>query len=839
MHRLSNVPAMLTKIPNWVAWREEQRGDGKVTKVPYQATNSLLRASSTNPATWNLFSAAVKKALHISDVGIKTGAGFVLEPSYGLVCIDLDDPHKLGPNAANAAKVHQEILDAFDGTYREISPSGTGYHVWLFGRLPDNRLSLSLKDKVGIEIYCGARYMTMTGHQYGMSDDITDMQPMLDKLIALMTNINGGTMPGAAIGAGELEESQDLGRRSDLTDDQVLQIAIRANSKFLEFYNSTPSSDRSRFARPVAGDLDKISALPEQILRIMLASPIGKCYLADELERKLLNYWIPESRVSNEVILRRREEGRQMQVRMAEAEMERQRIADEAAANGTPVESATVDAATPFRTPFKNAPEYVEKYATDYPPGMIGIMAREIRERATMRASKDFAIAAALSLFSGLSGHAYSCERVNGALYMLLLGTSGQGKEAPAEARDTLVNQLRNVNVPPSILGGLHGPSKITSPQGLHRRLEENKTLLCIMGESTLWLSDLATAKQNINLEIQRFILDLYGKQGKGRVIEPASIMNKDNKLNTIMSPAATLLMEGEPSRYMELLGNDAYTASGLCARIVHVLGHPDDMPCKNYGHTSFSDHVVNNLASVLPVWWNKLLEQNAYMAASKHGANGGAAGLNNAYIQVLMDDECLHYHRAFDRELDFFTRDNVGRVADIYNRVVPNVLRIATNVAAGIDPFKPLITKEIYGWAQAFVLRGLLHLGLKIDQGAVGTGDARVKDMMLEQMQRWSEMLPQERNEKLRSIGQIRQHDKRAMLSNLKGIPWSILLRMIATRVARHVTAERATPIMRMLLQVLVETGEIRITESVTEGNVRFDGRVIFLADDADAFGE
>lgn len=835
MQNLSNIPSELAKYPNWVVWREELRGDGKTTKVPYQATDSLLRASSTNPETWNRLSAATRKAFLMSGLDFKSGPGFVLQPELGLICIDLDDPSKLGPNADNAQKVHEEILNVFAGTYCEISPSGTGYHIWLRGTLPEDRLSVSLKDKVGIEIYSGARYMTMTGNQFGMVDEITYQQDMLNKLIGLMTHINGGKLPGVAIGSGDVEESNELGRRGDLTDDQVVQIAIRANSKFLEFFNATPPSDRSRFARPVAGDLDKVTSLPEQILRIMLNSPIGRCYAPDDLERKLFKYWLPESRNSNEEILKKREEGRAMQIRMAEAEMERQRRADENKPEDD--EERGLRFETTFKPGFRFAPAEIERYAKTYPPGMIGVMAQEIRERATMRASMDFAMASALSLFAGLSGHAYSFEKVNGALYMLMLGTSGQGKEAPAEARDTLVNQLRNRGVPASVLAGLQGPSKITSPQGLHRRLETDRTLLAILGEATLWLNDMATQKMGTPVEIKRFILDLYGKQGAGRRLNPAEILNKDNKLNAIMSPACTLLMEGEPSRYLELVGNDAYTASGLCARIIHVLGAPDDMPPKNYNTTSFSDYVVGCLAQVLPTWWQKSLDQGAYLAAEKHGATGGSSALKKAYIQVDMTPDCLEYHRGFDRELDFFTRDNVGQVADIYNRLVPNVLRVAINVAAGVNPFNPLITREVYEWAQAFVLRGVMHMTSRIEKGSTGTGDFRVRELILEAIDAWAQLLPREREHKLLTAAQMRGADKRAILSKLKGIPWSVLQRQVAAKAGRHVGPERATQVMRTMLQNLIEGGEVMTSDGFTEAGLTFSGRLIFSATDAEEY--
>lgn len=820
---LENIPSVFATFNNWVAWREEILTSGKVSKVPYQATDSLIRASSTDPATWNRMSAAVKKSLHLWQLNRKSGTGFVLQEGSGLICIDLDNPAKLGPNAASAQKLHDALVDEFANTYVETSPSGTGYHIWLYGQLPAGRASLSLKATAGIEIYADQRFMTMTGDKVGMANDVTNQQHVLDRLIDYMVKINGGKMPGVALGGGEAEDNYELGRRDDLSDQDVVAMAARNNSKFMEFFNATPNSDRSQFAKPVAGDLDKITALPDQILRIMLESPIGRTYTPSELERKLFKYWIPESRLSNKSILETREQGRQMQQQLIEAELARQEHAE------TAVEIKNSGVPQIFTGPFKNGPASITEYAIDYPPGMIGAMAREIRERATMRASKDFAIASALSLFAGLSGHAYSFERINGSLYMLLLGTSGQGKEAPAEARDTLVNQLKAKGVHPDMLNGLQGPSKITSPQGLHRRLEKDKTLLCILGESTVWLNDLASSKQNIGVEIKRFILDLYGKMGRGRTLSPSEVLNKDNKLNNIMGPAATILMEGEPSVYFELVGNDTYTASGLCARIIHVEGSPNDMPEKNYGHTSFSQGIIDDLAGVVPMWAVKRQEQHTVAAASERNMQGmGGISMESAWIGVRMTDECLEHHRAFDRELDFFMRDNVGRIADIYNRVIPNVLRVAVNLAAGVNPYNPVIDLALYMWAQEFVIRGLMKLSRRIESGETGTGDMRVREIILQVVDSWANLPISERVKQLRDSGKMKSRDRRNKLSQFPGMPWSMLLRRIGPRVSRHINSERSVSVIKAMVEDMNQSGEITLYHGITiEGEV-FDGRIV-----------
>jgi putative DNA primase/helicase len=110
-------------LPNWLLWRLENK-NGKPTKVPYRTDGSM--ASSTDPATWTDF----KQVQHIEPA--KTGGiGIVLFAFVNgrwLVGIDLD--HCLRHDGTIDPKFSQ-IIERLK-TYTEISPSGTGLHLYLW-----------------------------------------------------------------------------------------------------------------------------------------------------------------------------------------------------------------------------------------------------------------------------------------------------------------------------------------------------------------------------------------------------------------------------------------------------------------------------------------------------------------------------------------------------------------------------------------------------------------------------------------------------------------------------------------------------------------------------------
>jgi primase-polymerase (primpol)-like protein len=79
----------------------------------------------------------------------------LLASDDGLIGLDLDgcrDPGNGRPDPWAA-----DILGKFGDTYAEVSPSGTGYHIFIAGRL----LAGMGKRFGGIEVYVEARYITL------------------------------------------------------------------------------------------------------------------------------------------------------------------------------------------------------------------------------------------------------------------------------------------------------------------------------------------------------------------------------------------------------------------------------------------------------------------------------------------------------------------------------------------------------------------------------------------------------------------------------------------------------------------------------------------------------
>lgn len=147
-------PEALTSLPQWVCWRlEPDKNGGKPRKVPYNPKTGA-RASSTNPASWALFNEAQAA---VAKYGF-TGLGFVFTKEGGIVGIDID--HCRDPKTGTLNETATAITARFADTYAEISPSGTGIHLFVYGDMPEKG---NKNATTGVEMYGGSRYFTMTG----------------------------------------------------------------------------------------------------------------------------------------------------------------------------------------------------------------------------------------------------------------------------------------------------------------------------------------------------------------------------------------------------------------------------------------------------------------------------------------------------------------------------------------------------------------------------------------------------------------------------------------------------------------------------------------------------
>ena len=202
--QFEKIPSFLKSYAQFCNWKYEQR-DGNQTKVPY-IPGTTRRASVSDPATFAAFDAAAS-ATDYDGIGIRV--------SGKIVGIDLDhciENGKLLPWA-------QAIVDRFDATYIEVSPSGTGIRI--FCLLPDgftyDTQTYYIK-KGDIEVYIPGhtnRFLTVTGNALTEADVAETAEALVWLLDAYMRRPTPPTPSAAVPGTSYLSDDSVIAKASE------------------------------------------------------------------------------------------------------------------------------------------------------------------------------------------------------------------------------------------------------------------------------------------------------------------------------------------------------------------------------------------------------------------------------------------------------------------------------------------------------------------------------------------------------------------------------------------------------------------------------------------------
>jgi putative DNA primase/helicase len=154
-HLYYNIPAVLKQRRNWVVWGLPNAPP----KSPFHPARLLEGKPEPAKAgvrqTWDSYQNAVECVRR----GLARGIGYEFDGSlYG---VDLD--HVIAGDGTLTPEA-REIADLLD-SYTEISPSGTGLHI--FVSAPGANIRRHRKKGGSVEIYSEGRYFTVTGDAYG------------------------------------------------------------------------------------------------------------------------------------------------------------------------------------------------------------------------------------------------------------------------------------------------------------------------------------------------------------------------------------------------------------------------------------------------------------------------------------------------------------------------------------------------------------------------------------------------------------------------------------------------------------------------------------------------
>ncbi len=261
---LGAIPAQLRDTPHWLAWiPKDVEGRPKPTKVPVVAGESPTGlASTTDPSTWRSFEQAQ------GALGWAQGLGWVFTEDTGIVGCDLDDC--IAPGGLHPAA--REIVEMLRG-YVELSPSGTGLHIYVRGSLNGSRnRTQATAWGGGFEAYERARFFTVTGSPFnGATTDVPDRQAELERVLG---QVFGEPEELKPVAAGPMPDEEVIRRASEAANGEKFSRLFAGNT---QGYGSPSEADQALCSVLAFWTQD-----PEQLDRLFRRSGL---YRAEKWER--------------------------------------------------------------------------------------------------------------------------------------------------------------------------------------------------------------------------------------------------------------------------------------------------------------------------------------------------------------------------------------------------------------------------------------------------------------------------------------------------------------------------------------------------------------------------
>ncbi len=222
-----NIPEELKKRRQWIVYRFEKKpGKEKPDKIPYQ-TNEVYKASSTNPKTWCSF----EEALAAYETKGFDGIGFVFTKDDPYCGIDFDSC--VNPETKAIEPWAKEWIDKF-ASYTEYSPSGTGTHTIVKGKLPSGKG----KKKCDYEVYDWGRFFTFTGDIIDPEySNIEDRQEIVEELYLFLN------------GSSKIKDETQLPEGHELSDKKIEEIITKAKA----------ATNGKKFTKLFEGEWDELN----------------------------------------------------------------------------------------------------------------------------------------------------------------------------------------------------------------------------------------------------------------------------------------------------------------------------------------------------------------------------------------------------------------------------------------------------------------------------------------------------------------------------------------------------------------------------------------------------
>jgi hypothetical protein len=444
--------------------------------------------------------------------------------------------------------------------------------------------------------------------------------------------------------------------------------------------------------------------------------------------------------------------------------------------------------------PVSETAKVLEKTTPDIympPHGLVREIAAAIYNFAP-RPVPEIAVAASIGLLSGICGRCYNISGTGLNQYTLLLAKTGRGKEAMNGGISKLLGSISHVVKDASMF---YGPSKIASQQALLKHIaNKSKSFVSIMGEFPDVLKKMLNESRNTNQQdVKSEMLNLYNKSGKGDVLGEMIYSDKDKNTKAVTAPAFSILGEGTPEKYYELL-TEATILEGFASRF-NVIEYLGPRPPLNENHQK----------ALVP---DRLQEQLGQLCAYSLQLNS-----SNNVINIDCDADAKEYLDKFNVMCDRYINDensNIsGASAELWNRGHIKALKLSGLLAVGTNYINPKVSLEQAKWAVRLIKSNINNLLNRFDNGDVGC--PQVQNKQLDDLKKaftWYLRKPWDDVKKYPGATEVTY--------KAKIVPHSFITSICRTRASFKQDKLGPVQALKTLLNSLIESGEIQEVNSL-----------------------
>jgi Protein of unknown function (DUF3987) len=660
----ANIPAELQALRQWVCHAKK--------RTPYQTNWEL--ASVTDAATWNSFSAVCDACAR--DARFE-GIGFVFTEHDAYAGVDLD--HSDDPKI----RAKHEVIYNKLNSYSELSPSGNGVHIIVKGKVPSGARANK------VEIYSSGRYFTFTGNTW-IVKPIQERQAELMELWNELKPTSPNT-PNTQTFEGDPDEKY--------TDEEIHKIALEA-SNGAKYSDLFAGNWHSYYPSQSEADLALVNIIAfytqnrRQLIRLFHRSELGK---RPKAKRKDYLLWMINKAFDQMPTLIDIDGFKEaLEAKLAKGSVAQ--VVEPAAHNGLVAGSNPAASTIPVTMP---SPLAV------MPPGLIGDLARYIYA-ASAHPVWEVSLAGAIGWMAGVCGKAYTFNGDLLNLFVLIVGSTGVGKEAPRKAISTLIQKIDGTLLVPLALP-FFGPQKIASGQALGNFVRENQSFVSFVGEFGLRIQEICDPRATSSeRNLYSTLLDLFSV-GTG-IMGDAIYSDKSKSLASVSGVAMSMLGDTTPETFYSMV-DEHMIATGLLPRFLLFE--------YNGKREYFNRNKIDNPPEELVTRFKDLINS---VKIKIHTKTPFKVGIDDKARELL--------YSIGDNATDKINDTSSEMHRSLWTRAHQKIHRLAALVAIGINPHFPSIDCGCIEWAAHIVYHDIEMLLRKFEKGEVGPNNSERKQL-------------------------------------------------------------------------------------------------------------